>query len=141
MTQLSGPYEALFSQLAGREVIEIGLGRGDTTRLLLAAGVERVVGFEPDRSLYTEIWDDPQVEVYDFDFRLFENARITFESDPALVSDPPAHLIPDVVAFIEHQAIEDVLLTLPADRIPFGFEVVFTLPDSRVVVRLGFKRR
>lgn len=125
-----GPHENLFARLGvqGREVIEVGIGHGELTRLLLSAGVERIIGFEIDEALASPVWEDPRVEVYVLDFLAFEQAQPTFESWPALVANPPYDMLDEVFAFIDEYAIDDVILMVPSHyQLPDGYTFAFAL--------------
>lgn len=112
-------YQALVNTLplAGRTVLDIGMGHGEVTRLLLAAGAEHVIGFEIDPSLPDVA--DPRVEVIIGDIRQQEDA--------AVVSNPPYDLLPYLLDLFERKRIEDVVLMTPPSKVPAGFTTVFEL--------------
>lgn len=107
--------------LIGREVFEIGVGHGELTQILLDAGVGHVYGVEIDPLLASPLWLDERVSIDLADFRAY-TPPVT---PTALVSNPPYDLLEEVLAFIDHHDIPDVVLMSP--RQLSGYETAFTL--------------
>lgn len=139
-------YRALVNALplTGRTVIDIGMGHGEVTRLLLDTDVSHVIGFEIDATL-PDI-EDPRLNIVIGDIREHES---TFPQGAAVVSNPPYFLLPYLWDLFERKGVEDIVLMVPASKgVPAGFDLVFTLEGnafdppaegSHLVVRKGFR--
>lgn len=142
-------YKALLESLnlKDRCVVEVGIGHGELTKLILDAGAKSVTGFEVDASLWSEVWGDDRVTVRLQDFRDFNNYK--WFQDCALICNPPYDLLPQIFELISNARISDVILMIPDESIVenMGYAIEFVLtgdafePPSKgkhYVVRKGF---
>jgi len=117
--------------LAGRTVIDLGMGHGEMTRLVLAAGAEKVVGVEIDPRLPNV--DDPRVEVIIGDFtRMAVERQLPYGA--AVVSNPPYDLLPEVFGLIRRRQASGIVLMVPERYGVFpGYKAAFSLGGDAFV--------
>jgi 16S rRNA A1518/A1519 N6-dimethyltransferase RsmA/KsgA/DIM1 with predicted DNA glycosylase/AP lyase activity len=152
MLRETEPFRRLLAviDLTGKTVIEVGVGTGVLTRMILGRNPKLVLGFEID----------PQIcQVLDFrlslrigDFRRVDG--LPTGDDVCLIAAPPYDLLKDLMPLIfgPPSRIADVILMVPSSRLPrfSDFKVEFDLshtafdphtdPGRHYVIRRGFER-
>lgn len=137
--------------LSGRTVVEIGVGTGVLTGLILERGPERVIGYEVDPGVCALA--DPRLDLRIQDFRAADPRG--FPEGTCLISFPPYALIPELIQLVEGSdaPFADAILmvrkrhleALPsfhtALALPSHAFEPATEPGMHFVVRRGFRRR
>lgn len=125
-TKLKGALSVL--DLANQNIVEIGVGTGIFTKVLLEQGVDQVVGFENDLRLR---YITPQnVEVRRQDIRA-ANLSFLQSSRYTLVANPPYYAIP----FIKREIIDKFALTGVVLMVPVSQQHLF--PDYKILAEFN----
>jgi 16S rRNA A1518/A1519 N6-dimethyltransferase RsmA/KsgA/DIM1 with predicted DNA glycosylase/AP lyase activity len=126
-----GEFETLLDgcSLAGRNVLEIGVGDGAVTRLLTKRGA-RVLGYEIDPGVLP-------AEIEGAEFRVADATQedLSFlTSDWACVSVPPYELLPWLLKTLDERGIADAVVMASRKKASMledaGFRYAFTLDGS-----------
>ncbi len=140
-------FDALLSQcqLVGRSVLEIGVGEGDLTQVILRHGGQ-VKGYELDTSLGRHLSDIVYADI--------TKVPLGFLSkDWACISAPPYSLLPWILDLLDRYEMHDAILMTSAKKQPLlearGFKTVFALTGEdfyppaeglHYVMQRGFKK-
>lgn len=133
----------------GRIVLEVGVGTGVITQMVLDRGPERVIGYEIDPTLCQ--LSSAALELHIGDFR--EVTLPPLDARHGLVAAPPYDLLDLLVPLVSgpHAPIHDAILMISEKHFSLfpEFELAFTLaptdfrpptrPTSHLVIRKGFR--
>ncbi len=125
-------YRTLFStcEIKGKTILEIGVGTGSLSKLILDESPEKLVGYEIDPTLKIEI-DNPNFELILKDFTKMEETD-QFDCFDGLISAPPYDLLEYIKNFISLHHIENVILMVPTKKLSLftEYKTAFTLQGS-----------
>lgn len=94
--------------LEGKSVVEIGVGHGELTKLILEHPVKEVIGFEIQKGICT--LKDTRFRLIEKDVRSHTMASHSF----CLIANPPYDLLPWIRdEVIDHFGIVDILMLIP----------------------------
>lgn len=137
------PYRKLLNSiiLDNRIVIEIGVGAGDLTKLVLESNPEKVIGYEIDPSFYTDTTQDLEWlsnSKLDLIIADFLQADLSFiNSKHCLISNPPYDLLEEIALMVsgENSMFCDVILMVPRKKLDLfpDFKIAFTLHENDFV--------
>ena len=140
------PYKNLIDSLdiSGRIILEIGVGHGEITKLLLEQGAN-VIGYEIDKNIG---FQHPNLTMIYKDFRYADIDDLK-DLDLAIIANPPYNLIPDIMYIARKLSVWDNILMIPESEIQnfanFKIEIVYQSSDFKpessgkhYVVRRGF---
>lgn len=110
----------IFSQsiINDKSILEIGVGSGILTKLILEANPKAILGFEIDKTITCEI-EDLRFEIFYEDFTTVNNittltiggSQIKIEDENfGIISAPPYDLLPFIKNFIDKNLIRNVIL-------------------------------
>ncbi len=124
-------YRALLRTLDLRDydVVEIGVGDGALTRLVLERSPRRIVGYEIDPP--TNTVSDPRLDFRRGDITQ-EDLSIFQHSGVALISNPPYVLLPFIRRIVDSYKLERVVLMVPERALSMfpEFEICFSVDGS-----------
>jgi 8-oxo-dGTP pyrophosphatase MutT (NUDIX family) len=130
MLKSLGEYRAFLSRinLVGRVVVEVGVGTGALTVLILAWNPDLVIGYEIDRSLPCPVASP----LFDLRTEDFASADLSYvDARHCLIANPPYSLLTTIGSLVngDDRCFDDVILMVPEDRIHQfpGFRAEFTL--------------
>lgn len=159
MLVTKGPYSDLLHsiQLCGRIVIEIGVGTGQLTKLILENNPEKIIGYEIDPNFSDSVSDSlkgvnllSKLELIIADFL---QADLSFVNPThCLISNPPYDLLKQIAPLVtgENSIFHDVILMVPEKKLGLfpDFKIAFTLnendfdpptkPGKHIVIIKGF---
>ncbi|MFM9890642.1 MAG: hypothetical protein ACKVOE_08415 [Rickettsiales bacterium] len=100
--------------LSGKTVIEVGVGGGNITQLLLnrpkgSGGPDKVIGYEIDPCVTPKL-NDPRLELRIGDFCTADLTEFQGRDDVVLISNPPYMLFPYINDTISTCGIKQVVL-------------------------------
>ncbi len=152
------PVEIMMRNLnfSHKKIIEIGVGTGELTKIILKQDIDAVVGYEIDESLSPSIMDDRFQLIYQ-DFLTVDDIFINGiriengDTNFAVVSAPPYCLLKNIAEFIQRKNILNVILMVSPKYLSlfpdYTIEIELTGDDftppskgKHFIIRKGFVR-
>ena len=136
--------------LKARRVLEVGVGTGRLTQIILERHTRSILGYEIEPNMCTMI----QSKIVTIIYQDFKEADLSFlrNSDYCIISNPPYGLLPYIREVIDTYEVKDCILMVPESKLSWfpDFQTVFTLnerafmpitdPCTHHVIQKGFKR-
>lgn len=107
-------------------VVEIGVGSGNLTRLILERNPKRIMGYEIDPTLIT--LNDPRLTMYIGDARTAD-LKIFSEPNTAFIANPPYQLLPFLRAHAGFNQLKKIIMMVSEKKLALWpeFEPCFKL--------------